>query len=72
MNYSARGRESQNIGVAPSALSVQIETTDTSVSNNTVPTSRQWRELVTPQLPLDVPSSIGVDVSSLMISGTEG
>ncbi|KAK2550018.1 Centromere protein T [Acropora cervicornis] len=69
---SASGGESQNLGVAPSALSVQIETTDTSVSNNTVPTSRQWRELVTPQLPLNVPSSIGVDVSSLMISGTEG
>lgn len=69
---SASGGESQNLGVAPSALSVQIETTDTSVSNNTVPTSRQWRELVTPQLPLDVPSSFGVDVSSLMISGTEG
>lgn len=64
-------QESQELGVLSSLVSEHIEQTDALISDDVMPTSRQWKDLVTPELPLDMSSAQVTEVSSLMVSETQ-
>ncbi|XP_068724463.1 centromere protein T-like isoform X1 [Montipora capricornis] len=64
-------QESQELGVLSSLVSEHIEQTDALIRDDAMPTSRQWKDLVTPELPLDMSSAPVTEVSSLMVSETQ-
>ena len=71
LNSSEGDQESQELGVLSSLVSEHIEQTDALISDDAMPTSRQWKDLVTPELPLDMSSAQVTEVSSLMVSETQ-
>lgn len=65
---SESGGKTEEPGNLSSVESAQVLPTDPMISDDGEATSRQWRDLVTPQLPLNVPSTAGSRTSRARIN----
>lgn len=71
LNYSESGRKTEEPGNLSLVESAQVLPTDPMISDDGEATSRQWRDLVTPELPLNVPSTAGSQTSRARINVVE-